>query len=36
MSYLVQPRDWILGKGYGLSSFTKNMGKNIGKNISAK
>ena len=36
MRYLVQPGDWILGKGYGLLSFAKNIGKNIGKNISAK
>ena len=25
--YSVQPRDWIFVKGYGISSFTKNMGK---------
>ena len=30
----VQPRDRIFVKGYGVLSFTKNMGKNIGKNIS--
>ena len=32
--YLVQPSDGIFEKGYGVSSFTKNMGTNIGKNIS--
>ena len=32
--YLVQPRDRIIIKGYGLLFFAKNMGKNIGKNIS--
>ena len=34
MRYLVQPRDWIIVKGYGFLSFVKTMGKNIGKNIS--
>ena len=34
MRYSTQPRDRILVKGYGFSSFEKNMGKNIGKNIS--
>ena len=34
--YLVQPRNWILVKGYGFLSFAKNMDKNIGKNISKK
>ena len=32
--YSVQPRDRIFGKGYGLLSFTRNIGKSIGKNIS--
>ena len=32
--YLVQPRDRIVIKGYGLLFFVKNIGKNIGKNIS--
>ena len=36
MLYSVQPRDWIFVKGYGFSSFARNMGKNIGKNISKK
>ena len=31
---LVQPNDRIFVKGYGFSSFVKNMGKNIGENIS--
>ena len=34
MQYSVQPRDWILVKGYVLLSFAKNIGENIGKNIS--
>ena len=34
MRYLVQPREQIFVKGYGLLSFAKNMGKNIGKNTS--
>ena len=34
MCYLVQPRDQIFTKGYGFSSFAKNMGKNVAKNIS--
>ena len=34
MRYLVQPRDWIIVKGYGFLSFVKTMDKNIGKNIS--
>ena len=32
--YSVQPRDRIFVKGYGFSSFVKNMNKNTGKNIS--
>ena len=32
--YSVQSRDQIFVKGYGFSSFAKNMGRNIGKNIS--
>ena len=32
--YLVQPSDGIFVKGYGVSSFTKNMVTNIGNNIS--
>ena len=31
--YLVQPRDRVFVKGYGLLSSAKNMDKNIGKNI---
>ena len=30
----VQTEDWVFVKGYGFSSFAKNMGKNIGKNVS--
>ena len=30
-TYSVQPRDRVFVKGYGFSSFAKNMGKNIGK-----
>ena len=32
--YSIQPRDLMFVKGYGFSSFSKNMDKNIGKNIS--
>ena len=32
--YSVLPRDRIFVKGYELSSFPKNMGRNIDKNIS--
>ena len=32
--YSIQPRDRIFVKGYGFSSFAKNMGKNNGENIS--
>ena len=32
--YSVQPRGQTFEKGYGFSSFAKNVGKNIGKNIS--
>ena len=32
--YSVQSRDQIFVKGYGFSSFAKNMGRNIGKNLS--
>ena len=32
--YSVQIRDRIFVKGYGFSTFAKNMGKKIGKNIS--
>ena len=32
--YLVQPSDGIFVKGYGVSSFTKDMVTNIGNNIS--
>ena len=31
--YSVQPRDQMFVEGYGILTFTKNMGKNIGKNI---
>ena len=34
MQYSVQPRYWILVKGYVFLSFAKNIGENIGKNIS--
>ena len=34
MRYLLQPRHRIFVKGYGFSSFAKNMDKNIVKNIS--
>ena len=34
MQYSVQPKDRILGKGYGLLSFAKNINKNIGKTLS--
>ena len=33
---LVQPRDQIFVKGYGFSSFAKNIGKNTSKNLSSK
>ena len=36
MGYSIEPRDWILVKGYELLSFAKNMGKDLGKNISEK
>ena len=29
--YSVQPRGWIIVKGYGFFCFAKNMGKNIVK-----
>ena len=32
--YSVQPRDWILVKGYEFLSFPKNIITNIGKNMS--
>ena len=32
--YSVQPRDQIFIKGYGFSSYAKNMGRNIRRNIS--
>ena len=34
MRYSIKPRDQILVKGYGFSSFAKNTSKNIGKNLS--
>ena len=34
MRYSVQPKDQIFVKGYGFSSFAKNMHTNIGKFIS--
>ena len=34
MRYSVQARDRIFLKGYGFSSFAKNMGQNFGKNVS--
>ena len=34
MRYSVQPRARIFVKGYGVSSFAKNMSKNFGKNKS--
>ena len=33
MRYSVQPKDRIFLKGYGFSSFAKNMVQNIAKNI---
>ena len=33
MHYSVQPRDQIFVKGYGILSFTENMGKNTAKNL---
>ena len=32
--YLIEPRDRISVKGYGLMSFAKNMSENICENIS--
>ena len=32
--YSVQPRDQIFVKGYGLLSYTKNVGRNIRRKIS--
>ena len=34
--YSIQPKDQIFVKGYGFSSFAKNICKNISKNLSAK
>ena len=34
MRYSVQARDRIFLKGYGFSSFAKNMGQHFGKNVS--
>ena len=34
MSYSVEPRDRIYVKGYGFSSFAKNMGKNLSNKFS--
>ena len=36
MHYLVQPRDRIFVKDYGVLSFAENMGKNINKTLSGK
>ena len=36
ISYLVQPRDQTLGKGFRFSYFPKNFSKNINKNLSRK
>ena len=36
MRYSIKPRDQILVKGYGFSSFAKNTSKNIGKNWQVK
>ena len=36
MSYSVEPRDRIYVKGYGFSSFAKNMGKNLSNKFSQK
>ena len=33
MHYSVQPRDQTFVKGYGILSFTENMGKNTAKNL---
>ena len=35
-THLVQPRNRIFVKGYGFTSFAKNMSENVGKNISKK
>ena len=32
----VEPRDWIIIKGYGFLYFATTMDKNIGKNISKR
>ena len=36
MSYSVEPRDRIYVKGYGFSSFAKNMVKNLSNKFSQK
>ena len=36
MRYSIEPRDRIYKKGYGFSSFAKNMGKNLSKKYSQK
>ena len=36
MKYSIEPRDRIYVKGYGFSSFTKNIGKSLGNNYVQK
>ena len=36
MRYLVEPRDRIYVKGYGFSSFAKNIGKNVSNKYGKK
>ena len=36
MRYSTEPRDRIFVKGYGFSSFGKNMGKNLSKKYGQK
>ena len=36
MRYLTEPRDRIYVKGYGFSSFAKNMGKNLSNKYGIK
>ena len=34
--YSIEPRDWIYVNGYGLISFTKNIGKTLSYKYSQK
>ena len=36
MRYSIEPRDRIYVKGYGFSSFTKNMGKSLSNKYGQK